>query len=77
MLQLLSKRAALALFAFPAIILAGCSDSFGTVPSPSTFKASAAGYEKTLTPEQQKAVIADLRGEQAKRGETPQDARPR
>ncbi|MGB2931212.1 MAG: hypothetical protein WBE08_03365 [Methyloceanibacter sp.] len=73
MLQLLSKRAVLAVFAFPAIILGGCSDSFGTGPSAPTFKTSAKGYEKTLTPDQQKALIADLRGEQAKRGETPQD----
>jgi hypothetical protein len=65
--RLLSKRAALVLIACPAVILAGCSDSLTSAPSsPPSFAASAKGYEHTLTPEQQKAAIADLEKEQAR-----------
>lgn len=66
--RLLSKRAALMLIACPAIILTGCSDALTTAPSsPPSFAASAKGYEHTLTPAQQKAAIADLEKEQARR----------
>jgi len=66
--RLRSKRVALVLIACPAIILAGCSDSLTSAPSsPSSFAASSKGYEHTLTPEQQKTVISELRNEQARR----------
>jgi hypothetical protein len=65
---LLSKRAALVLIACPTLILGGCSDTFSTGPSsPPTFANSSKSYAHTLTPEQQKAVIADLKNEQARR----------
>lgn len=73
LMLLLAKRAVLALFAFPAITLGGCSDSFSTGPSDTSFAASSKGYEKTLTPDQQKALIADLRSEQGNRQGTAQD----
>jgi hypothetical protein len=72
--RLLIKQAALALFACPAIILGGCSDSLTSAPSsPSSFADTAKGYAHTLTPEQRKAAIADLSSERAKRQSTPQD----
>ena len=56
-------------FALPVLILAGCSDSLiGTAPSPPTFATSNKALDKTLTPEQQKAAIADL---QSDAGEEP------
>ena len=66
--RLLSKRAALVLFALPLIILGGCSDSLvSTAPSPSSFDTSTKQLGKTMSPEERKAAIADLQNEQAKR----------
>jgi hypothetical protein len=66
--QLPSKRAALVLFAFPILILAGCSDSLtSAAPSPSSFDASSKQLGKTLSPAERKAAIADLQNEQARR----------
>ncbi|MGH6825746.1 hypothetical protein [Methyloceanibacter sp.] len=56
------------LLAFPVLILAGCSDSLTSAErSPSTFSASSRQLGKTLSPAEQKAAIADLRSEQARR----------
>jgi len=72
--SLLPKRAALMVFALPMLILAGCSDSLtSTAPSPPSFAASNKALDKTLTPEQQKAAIADLQSEQVKRQGASQD----
>jgi hypothetical protein len=66
--QLVSKRAALVLFALPLLILGGCSDSLvSAAPSPSSFDASSKQLGKTMSPEERKAAIADLQNEQAKR----------
>jgi hypothetical protein len=66
--RLLSKRAALVIFAFPILILAGCSDSLtSAASSPSSFDASSKQLGKTLSPEERKAAIADLQNKQAKR----------
>lgn len=65
--RLLSKRASLLLLAFPVLILAGCSDSLtGAAPSPPTFATSKKDMDRTLSPAQQKAAIADLQSTQAK-----------
>jgi hypothetical protein len=58
-----------------ALGLAGCSDSLtgtGVQPSPD-FASSLKGYDKTLTPDQQKAAIADLQTAQQKRQVAGQD----
>jgi len=74
MLRLLSKRASLLILAFPALILAGCSDSLTSAgPSPSTFSDTAKQIGKTLSPAEQKAAIADLQNEQARRQGAPAD----
>jgi hypothetical protein len=66
--QLASKRAALVLFAFAVLILAGCSDSLTSAgPSPSSFDVSNKQLGKTLSQSERKAAIADLQNEQAKR----------
>jgi hypothetical protein len=66
--QLSSKRAGLVLFALPLLILGGCSDSLvSAAPSPSSFDASNKQLGKTLSPKEQKAAIADLQNEQARR----------
>jgi|SRR5262245_13878547 hypothetical protein len=66
--RLASKRAALALFAFPVLILAGCSDSLtSAAPSPSSFDVSNRQLGKTMSQAERKAAIADLQNEQAKR----------
>jgi hypothetical protein len=66
--QLVSKRAALVLFALPLLILGGCSDSLvSATPSPSSFDASNKQLGKTLSSEERKAAIADLQNAQAKR----------
>jgi hypothetical protein len=58
----------LVLLAFPVLILAGCSDSLTSAErSPPTFSASSRQLGKTLSPAEQKAAIADLRNEQARR----------
>jgi hypothetical protein len=68
------QRAALMVFASPMLILAGCSDSLiSTAPSPPSFTTSNKALDKTLTPEQRKAAIADLQSEQAKRQGASQD----
>ena len=65
--RLLSKRVSSLFFAFPLLILAGCSDSLiGAAPSPPTFATSKKDMDKTLTPAEQKAAIADLQSTQAK-----------
>ncbi len=72
--SLLPKRAALMVLALPMLILAGCSDSLiSTAPSPPSFTTSNKALDKTLTPEQRKAAIADLQSEQAKRQGASQD----
>jgi hypothetical protein len=72
--SLLPKRTALMVFALPMLILAGCSDSLiSTAPSPPNFTTSNKALDKTLTPEQRKAAIADLQSEQAKRQGASQD----
>jgi hypothetical protein len=66
--RLLPKRAASVVFALPLLILAGCSDSLtGAAPSPPSFANSTKALGKTLTPEQQRAAIADLQNAQASR----------
>jgi outer membrane lipoprotein-sorting protein len=72
MLRMLPKLAALVLLVLP---LAGCSESL-TEP---TFAAAMKGYDKALNPDQQKAAIAELQGEQTKhQGEgAGQDSTPR
>src|SRR6476660_9191757 len=66
--RLPSKRAALVLFAFPILILTGCSDSLiSAAPSPSSFDASNRPLGKTLSAAERKAAIADLQNEQARR----------
>jgi hypothetical protein len=56
-----------------ALGLAGCSDALtGTQPAP-TFASSLKGYDKTLSPDQQKAAIADLQSAQQKRQVAGQD----
>jgi len=65
--RLPSKRASLLLLAFSVLILAGCSDSLtSAAPSPPSFATSKKDMDKTLTPQQQKAAIADLQNTQAK-----------
>jgi hypothetical protein len=72
--RLLPKRAALMVFALAVLILAGCSDSLtSTAPSPPNFATSSKALDKTLTPAQQKAAIAELQSEQAKRQGASQD----
>ena len=69
MLRMLSKRASLLILAFPVLILAGCSDSLTSVaPSPSSFSTTNKQLGKTLSAAEQKAAIADLQGEQSRRG---------
>jgi len=69
MLRLLSKRASFLILALPVLILAGCSDSLTSVaPSPSSFNTSTKQLGKTLSAAEQKAAIADLQGEQSRRG---------
>ena len=66
--RLPSKRTALALFALPILLLAGCSDSLtSAAPSPSSFDVSNKQLGKTLSQAERKAAIADLQNEQAKR----------
>jgi hypothetical protein len=68
MLRLPSKQASLLILAFPALILAGCSDSLtGVAPSPPSYANSSKGLPKTLSPSQQKAAIAELQNEQTRR----------
>jgi hypothetical protein len=56
-----------------ALGLAGCSDALtGAQPAPS-FATSLKGYDKTLTPDQRKAAIADLQTAQSKRQAAGQD----
>jgi hypothetical protein len=65
--RLLSKRASLLFLAFPVLIVAGCSESLtSAAPSPPSFSTSKKDMDKTLTPQQQKAAIADLQNTQAK-----------
>lgn len=72
--RLRPKRAALTVFALPVLMLAGCSDSLTSVaPSPPNFATSNKALDKTLTPAQRKAAIADLQSEQAKRQGASQD----
>ena len=72
MLWVLSNRASLLVLALPVLILAGCSDSLTSVsPSPQSFASSNKGLGKTLSSAQQKAVIADLQKESAKRQDAP------
>jgi hypothetical protein len=67
MLRLLSKRASLLFLPFPVLIVAGCSESLtSAAPSPPSFSTSKKDMDKTLTPQQQKAAIADLQNTQAK-----------
>jgi hypothetical protein len=65
----------LGLLALPALCLGGCADSLsGTTPAAPSFAASAKSYDKTLTPDQRKAAIAELQqAEQAKRQVAGQD----
>jgi hypothetical protein len=65
--RLLLKLASFGLLALPTLTLAGCSESLTAGPSAPSFATSSKSYEKTLTPEQQKAAISDLQTEQAKR----------
>jgi hypothetical protein len=65
MLRLLSKWASSLILALPVLILAGCSDSLTT--GPSTFSASTKQLGKTLSAAEQKAAIADLQNEHARR----------
>jgi hypothetical protein len=65
--RLPSKRASFLLLAFPVLILAGCSDSLtSAAPSPPSFATSKKDMDRTLTPQQQKAAIADMQNTQAK-----------
>jgi hypothetical protein len=64
---LLTKRASLLLLAFPVLISTGCSDSLtGAAPSPPTFATSKKDMDKTLSPAERRAAIADLKNTQAK-----------
>jgi len=66
MLRLRSKLAAFVIVVLSALALAGCSDSLTGTQPPPNFAKSLNSYDKTLTPEQQKAAIADLQNAQAK-----------
>lgn len=67
------RSLAFGLMIVSALGLVGCSDALtGVQPSPS-FASSLKGYDKTLTPEQQKAAIADLQTAQQKRQVAGQD----
>lgn len=67
MLRLLLRLAPFGLLALPTLTLAGCSDSLTAGQPDTSFATSSKSYEKTLTPQQQKAAISDLQTEQAKR----------
>lgn len=71
--RLLPKLAAFAILVLPALAVASCSDSLTAEKTGTSFATSAKDYENTLTPDQQKALIADLRSEQAKRRKSTQD----
>jgi len=76
MSRLVTNVTAFALLVGPSLILAGCSDTSGEHP---TYATSIKGYDKALTPAQQKAAITDLQSEQAKRspeGADPADTQP-
>ena len=75
MFRLVTKLAAFALLVGPGLILAGCSNS----SDHPTYATSIKGYDKALTPAQQKAAITDLQNESSKRkaeGADPADTQP-
>lgn len=62
-LNLAARFVAIGLMAGLPFGLGGCAS---TVSSPERFSDAVKPYDKTLTADQQKAAISDLRGEQAK-----------
>ncbi|MGA8688699.1 MAG: hypothetical protein WB662_02010 [Methyloceanibacter sp.] len=66
MLRPLPKLTAFVILVLPVLALGGCSRSSADTRPPPNFNASLKGYDKTLTPEQQAAAIADLQKAQAK-----------
>ena len=72
---LVTRLSAFALLVGPGLILAGCSDS----SDHPTYATSIKGYDKALTPTQQKAAITDLQNEASARkaeGADPADTQP-
>ena len=71
-MMLASRLMTVALIAVCGTAITGCSDSLSNAQTNQTFANSLKGYDKTMTPQQSQAAIADLQKEQAARAAASQ-----